>query len=71
MDKFLSKRPAGFDGQTILNVVRQVRCLSHLSTSRFLTCVYLVSTGMIVMETFGMLEKTITEFLSSTHLFFS
>ena len=56
MDIFFFKRPAGFDGEEIMDVTKQVRCLSHLSTSRFLTFVCFVSTGMIVMETFGMLE---------------
>ena len=66
MDNFFFKRPAGFDGKEIMDVTTQVRCLSRLSTSRFLTFVCLVSTGMIVMETFGMLE-TIAFFLSVTH----
>jgi hypothetical protein len=64
--QFLFKRPAGYDGEEILDVTKQVRCLSHLSTSRLLTFACLVSTGMIVMETFGMLEK-ITKFLSIIH----
>ena len=64
--QFLFERPAGFSGQDVMDATKQVRCSSHLSTSMFLTFVCLVSTGMIVMETFGMLEK-ITEFFSFTH----
>jgi hypothetical protein len=65
MDNYLFfKRPAGYDGEEILNVITQVSLFKlSISTLRFLTFVCLVSTGMIVMETFGMLEK-ITEFFS-------
>lgn len=60
------KRPAGFYGEEIMDATKQVRYLIHLLISRFLTFVCLASTGMIVMETFGMLEK-ITESLSISH----
>jgi hypothetical protein len=66
MVNFFFKRPAGFDGQAVMDATKQVGCLSRLSTSLFLTFVCLISTGMIAMEAFGMTEK-ITEFLSITH----